>query len=112
MTSVNPPDNYVKLNIDSDTFEAISGCFLSVTIIVEGETKKLEGMLCIPQGNTEVFESGLCDAWLWIHKGRKIAPKTKLDITLIRLNTVDPLEMYGHSTDPYLQKHLFGFVAG
>lgn len=110
MTSVRPPDYHATLEIDPAMYEAISGFFLDVTIEFEGVTSELEGMLAIPEGFRDVDDSGLCVGWLWTDEGRKIELEIKLKITLIRPSEIDTMGRPLDILDPYLGKHLIGYV--
>lgn len=110
MTSVRAPDYNIELEIDADTFDAISGYFLDISLSIEGKTSELQGMLAIPQGVKEEVESGFCEAWLWLDEERQIERGTKIDIALIRLSEIEIMEHLDKSLNQYFGKHLFGYI--
>lgn len=110
MTSVRAPDHYVRLEIDPDTFDAISGLFLDISFVAGEGTDELHGMLAIPEGGKEDVESGSCEAWLWLDEEIKIERDAKIDITLIGLSEIEITRHLGNPLALHSGVHLIGNI--
>jgi hypothetical protein len=110
VTSYRHPDYDLALSIELSTFHLLSGTAFSVSVAFGQETERAPGMVIIPQGNKFPEVSDSCEAWLWMDDRTDLAPRTKVDIQIIRPD--DPMLTPDQSEKllPYLGTHLMGTI--
>ena len=82
MTSYQPPDYDVEVQISQIDFRAIAGTAIDVSIAFTENMQRYSGMLIVPQGNEFLETSQTANAWLWCEGYTDGSAGTKVNITL------------------------------